>query len=115
MDPVLLLIVKDPVSDPSVKSPVVIVPATCSVVQNSVVLFGTSVVDTVNVTVCPSFTVVGDGVIEYVGGVVDVSIIVTVGLVATIGPVKELRRRTIRKLSGPSVIWSAAIPRMIVA
>jgi hypothetical protein len=84
-DPELFVIVKEPDVTESLKSDVLTVPLTTLVVQYNVVPFVTSVVVTVNVTVDPSFTDVVDGDTEYVG-LRDVSLIVTVELVATIVP-----------------------------
>ena len=63
----LLLIVKDPVVTPSLKSDVFTVPETVEVDQYKVVPLGTFVVDTVKVTDEPSFNEVVDGDTEYVG------------------------------------------------
>ena len=61
---------------------------------------------TVKTTVPPSPTVVLFGIISYVGGVRDVSFIVTIELVATIEPVTLPVLRSTVNVSAPSVVRS---------
>ena len=104
-DAELLVITTDPddVETSLVSNPVLPVS-----VQYKVVPFVTLVVDTLNVTDCPSFKPLTEGVIEYEGGgVVDVSLMLTDGAVATIVPDSDPVRSCAIIFSVPSVSWSA--------
>jgi hypothetical protein len=103
-EPVPLLIINEPLFVLSTKSEDVDVP---ELVQYNVVPLGTLVVVTVNVTEEPSLSDEVDGDAEYVGES-EVSPIVTVELVATIGPDVEPVLNWSWKLSEPSVVTSFA-------